>query len=66
MRISLGKNSAAFVRLPNTDLFGLIEWYGKKAGKPGRKAAADPGAIPVIDIDEEETPDNGDEQDKAA
>jgi hypothetical protein len=36
IRISLGKNSAAFVRLPNTDLFGLVEWYGKKPGKPGR------------------------------
>jgi hypothetical protein len=36
IRISLGKNSAAFVRLPNSDLFGLVEWYGgrpKKAKK---------------------------------
>ena len=39
IRISLGKNSAMFVRLPNTDLFGLVEWYGKKAGKPGKKPA---------------------------
>jgi len=41
IRISLGKNSAAFVRLPNTDLFGLVEWYGKKPGKPGRKSSAE-------------------------
>jgi hypothetical protein len=27
IRISLGKNSVTFVRLPNTDLFGLLEWY---------------------------------------
>jgi hypothetical protein len=27
IRISLGKNSGVFVKLPNTDLFGLLEWY---------------------------------------
>jgi hypothetical protein len=38
IRISLGKNSAAFVRLPSTDLFGLVEWYpGLRKAKPGRK-----------------------------
>jgi hypothetical protein len=46
IRISLGKNSASFVRLPNSELFGLLEWYGKKAGKPGRKAAA-ADAVPL-------------------
>jgi hypothetical protein len=30
IRISLGKNSPVFVKLPNTDLFGLVEWYGKR------------------------------------
>jgi hypothetical protein len=25
--IALGKNTAVFVRLPNSDLFGLLEWY---------------------------------------
>ncbi len=39
IKISLGKNSASFVKLPNSELFGLIEWYGKKPGKPGRKSA---------------------------
>jgi len=40
IRISLGKNSAAFVRLPNTDLFGLVEWYPGMGGKKsGRKSA---------------------------
>jgi hypothetical protein len=35
IRISLGKNSGVFVKLPNTDLFGLLEWYPglKKPGK---------------------------------
>lgn len=30
IRISLGKNSTTFVKLPGSDLFGLAEWYGKK------------------------------------
>jgi hypothetical protein len=30
IRISLGKNSVTFSRLPNSDLFGMAEWYGKK------------------------------------
>jgi hypothetical protein len=30
IRISLGKNSVTFVKLPNTDLFGLPEWYGQR------------------------------------
>ncbi|SRR6266851_314922 len=30
IRISLGKNSTTFIRLPNTDLFGLAEWYGQR------------------------------------
>jgi hypothetical protein len=25
--ISLGKNTAAFLQLPNSDTFGLVEWY---------------------------------------
>jgi hypothetical protein len=39
IRISLGKNSVAFVKLPNTDLFGLVEWYPglKKAAKSSTK-----------------------------
>jgi hypothetical protein len=41
IRISLGKNSVTFVKLPNTDLFGLVEWYGKRPGKPGRKSAVE-------------------------
>lgn len=28
LRISLGKNIAAFRKLPNSDMFGLTEWYG--------------------------------------
>jgi hypothetical protein len=45
IRISLGKNSATFVRLPNTDLFGLCEWYGKKLGRP-RKMNGSTSAAP--------------------
>jgi hypothetical protein len=41
IRISLGKNSATFARLPNSDLFGLVEWYGIRGRKTGRKQ---PGA----------------------
>jgi hypothetical protein len=40
IRISLGKNSPVFVRLPNSDLFGLVEWYGARARKPGKKATS--------------------------
>jgi hypothetical protein len=36
IRISLGKNSVTFVKLPNSDLFGLVEWYGRPA--PRRRA----------------------------
>ena len=28
IRISLGKNSVTFVKLPNSDKFGLVDWYG--------------------------------------
>ena len=71
IRISLGKNSAAFVRLPNTDLFGLIEWYGKKPGKPARKsnaANADTGvaAEPESAQEEEGPTESGSDQEKAA
>lgn len=43
IRISLGKNSAQFSRLPNSDLFGLPEWYGKKSGATRRRASAASG-----------------------
>jgi len=47
IRISLGKNSLTFVKLPNTDLFGLVEWYGPKPRKPGRKASANGTPTPA-------------------
>jgi hypothetical protein len=37
IRISLGKNSVTFVKLPNSDLFGLVEWYGARPRKTGPK-----------------------------
>lgn len=40
IRISLGKNSQTFVRLPGTDLFGLVEWYGAGAKKARRSSGA--------------------------
>jgi hypothetical protein len=51
IRISLGKNTAAFVRLPNTDLFGLVEWYPglKKAGKARRNGEKDHGTSTAAD-----------------
>jgi hypothetical protein len=37
IRISLGKNSAMFVKLPKTELFGLAEWYpGLKKGNAAK------------------------------
>lgn len=44
IKISLGKNSSAFVKLPNTELFGLAEWYPglKKAARPRRNASTGP------------------------
>jgi hypothetical protein len=47
IRIALGKNTAVFVRLPNSDLFGLIEWY------PGLKRT--PRARPRLYLDESPT-----------
>lgn len=39
IRISLGKNSQTFVRLPNSDLFGLVDWYGTGGKRAGRRGA---------------------------
>jgi hypothetical protein len=39
IKISLGKNSVTFVKLPGSDLFGLVEWYGGKRVKPGRRSS---------------------------
>lgn len=47
IRISLGKNSAAFIRLPNSDLFGLVEWYGRP--KKGKKASGSNGNMDSVD-----------------
>jgi hypothetical protein len=73
IRISLGKNSATFVRLPNTDLFGLVEWYGKKPGKPGRKAPSENGTASPAEpsstteeTTEAATIDDGEEEQAAA
>ena len=55
IRISLGKNSAQFVRLPSTDLFGLVEWYGRP--KKGKKAAGSAGSADSSDdSDDDEAP----------
>lgn len=45
IRISLGKNSSTFVKLPGADqLFGLVEWYGgRKVTKPRKTSAAAAG-----------------------
>jgi len=60
IRISLGKNSQTFVRLPGTDLFGLVEWYPGMGGKKsGRKSAT--GKESVSAEDEEGTAAEGDE-----
>lgn len=53
IQISLGKNSATFVRLPNTDLFGLVDWYGKKLGRPRRPNGEKSTSSPVLQVEEE-------------
>jgi len=47
IRISLGKNSVAFVKLPNSDLFGLVEWYGARPRKPSAKKTNGVPAAPA-------------------
>ncbi|GEC55981.1 hypothetical protein ABIF38_001741 [Bradyrhizobium japonicum] len=51
IRISLGKNTVTFVRIPNTDLFGLLEWYPglRKAGKPRKNGEKDQAASSTAD-----------------
>jgi len=51
IRISLGKNTVAFVRLPNTDSFGLLEWYPglKRTGVVRRRFNGDQSASPGDD-----------------
>ncbi len=39
--ISLGKNTAAFVQMPHSDTFGLVEWYGDIKRNHKRKSRAD-------------------------
>lgn len=48
IRISLGKNTVAFVRIPNTDLFGLLEWYPglHKVGKARKNGDKDQASSP--------------------
>jgi hypothetical protein len=41
IRISLGKNSQTFIKLPNSDLFGLVEWYGTRGKKSARRGSGD-------------------------
>jgi len=49
IRISLVKNSVTFVKLPGSDLFGLVEWYGKRA--PRRRAQL---ALPVEEMTDDQ------------
>lgn len=40
VQISLGKNTNTFVRLPNSDAFGLADWYGNvKKTKPDKSSS---------------------------
>lgn len=61
IRISLGKNSTTFVKLPNSDLFGLVEWYGKRSSKPGRKASLPGVQATGATGTEDDMADDGDE-----
>jgi hypothetical protein len=57
IRISLGKNSVTFVKLPNSDLFGLVEWYGGRA--PRRRARVIDTILNDTDTSAESTVDDG-------
>lgn len=59
IRISLGKNSVTFVKLPGSDLFGLVEWYGGKRSKPGRRATGATVSSPEAEVetDQDDTTD---------
>jgi hypothetical protein len=47
LKISLSKNTTAFMKLPNGK-FGLAEWYGKRDAKPKQNG------VTATDTDEEE------------
>jgi hypothetical protein len=49
IRISLGKNSPVFVKLPNTDKFGLVEWYGGRSTRRARRVADDILETPEVE-----------------
>jgi hypothetical protein len=42
VKIALGKNSQTFFKIPNSDLFGLTEWYGVRKKAPGKKVDGAP------------------------
>jgi hypothetical protein len=52
IRISLGKNSALFARLPNTDLFGLAEWYGRRTPRKGARVTGNDSTSPASESDD--------------
>ena len=56
IRISLGKNSTTFVKLPGSDLFGLAEWYGKKPKRVRLQVLAG-----NADADDEDAENEGDD-----
>jgi len=57
--IALGKNPA-FIKVPNTDTWGLAEWYPgatrykRTSTKPAEAVANPPPPIPAVAEDEEE------------
>lgn len=51
IRISLGKNTVTFVKIPGSDLFGLLEWYPglRKAVKPRKNGEKDQATSSTAD-----------------
>jgi hypothetical protein len=53
VRTSIGKNSVTFVKLPNSDKFGLVDWYGARARRVVRpRLNSDQSAEASADVED--------------
>lgn len=70
IRTSLGKNTLTFVRLPNSDLFGLTDWYGGPKTRKGlarkQEDNGEQGEGEQAEIGAQEASTNGGETEAAA
>lgn len=66
IRISLGKNSTTFVKLPGSDVFGLVEWYGPRPARARPRAANGASAEHALTDADAPSPDQSDQSDTVA